>query len=516
MKKKNIVIVGGGTAGWLAALHFSHYIRHLFNITVIESSKIDILGAGEGTIPFVNETLAERYNITTQDLVKYAGATIKHGILFKNWNNDNKEYYHGFHVNKNLSYLDSLNIYNYPVLALDYLSKFKNILDINIAYHAAKSNSVLLELTNNINSLANPITHFNQYGSYALHFNARKLAVYLKKMSMLKGVEHIDAEVLDAILDERGYVKELKCLQDDFIFHREIDLLIDCTGFAKKFINKMPGNKWKSYKNLLPVDAAIPFFEDISSSEEIPAYTEATAMKYGWMWKIPVEGRYGCGYVFDSSLINLDQAKDEVEQYLGRSIKSPKTFKFEAGYHEYPWINNVVAIGTSSSFIEPLEATSIWQTYSAIISLFDHLDGFVFDNEKSRHHYNEETTAFSEEIFNFVLLHYVTKRTDTEFWKKFKDESNFPEKLKKVLSLARQDVYGPNFESSKAYFPNMSYFQIMDGLEILNRNNYYKVIEEFDLENSQAFINIRKDLLSNLRNTRLFSHKDFLDYLRTK
>jgi len=344
------VVLGGGTAGWLTAL----YVKENFpysDVTVIASSEIGILGAGEGTTPpFIN--FLKEINISFDDIVTHAKGTIKKGIKFTNWSGNKKQYFHNFESG----------------------------------------------LTQ---------------GNTALHFDANLLAKYLQSKGLERGIKLIDKEVTS--IQGKDNITGL-ILKDNSIV--PLDFVFDCSGFKRLIIGKHYNTPWKSYQSILPVNRAMPFFLE-NNNKNLPEYTEAIAMKHGWMWKIPVQGRYGCGYVFDKSHATDEEIKNEIEEYLNVEIISPRMFSFDAGCYETTWINNCVAIGLSSGFAEPLEATSIWIQTESIQYLLKSITGIISNNINAKKGYNLAIQNMNSEIANFLHFHYLTERDDTNFWNSF-------------------------------------------------------------------------------------------------
>jgi hypothetical protein len=160
-------------------------------------------------------------------------------------------------------------------------------------------------------------------------------------------------------------------------------------------------------------------------------------MKYGWMWKIPVQGRYGCGYVWDSDYADEDEIKNEIEEMLGHKINVPRMFQFEAGCFENTWVKNCVAIGLSSGFIEPLEATSIWQQVISLKLLNKYSKGIFLRHKKSIESYNSKVNSLNSYVLNFVYFHYLTQRTDTEFWRNFKSKNKPTDTVLKLIEIEK-------------------------------------------------------------------------------
>jgi tryptophan halogenase len=345
------VIVGGGTAGWLTALYINRHFPN-DNVTVVASSEIGILGAGEGTTPpfidFLNEV-----GIGQQDLFDNCKATVKTGIKFTNWNGDGEEYFHNFTT-----------------------------------------------------------------GLHALHFDASLLAKYFQQVAVSRGVKLVDDEVLGVQFEENNDIESLTLKSGKQV---EVDFLFDCSGFRRMFIGGYYKSNWTEYP--MPCKRAIPFFLP-NDGTNLPEYTESVAMKYGWIWKIPVQGRYGCGYVFDSTMTTDEEAAQEIRDYLGHDFTSPRTFNFNAGAYDQCWINNCMAVGLSAGFIEPLEATSIWVQIIALRMFVE-----VYGTEIARYKLNSDMKEVNEDVLAFLYYHYMTERKDTNFWKNFTINNKKPERL---------------------------------------------------------------------------------------
>jgi tryptophan halogenase len=249
-------------------------------------------------------------------------------------------------------------------------------------------------------------------------------------------------------------------------------------------------------------------------TDKIPAYTEAIAMKYGWIWKIPLQDRFGCGYVYDSSLISEEEAVKEIEDYLGYSPTYPRKdkggFKFEAGCYEEPWINNCVAVGLAANFVEPLEATSIWVSIIQLRKIFESPVGIFLNSKELIQEFNNDIMSLNDEIVCFIYFHYMGLREDTEFWKKFSYE-NAPSKLKEKMNLWRHRL--PR-RSDFEFFMVNSWLAVGSAQELINKS----VAKEY-LQNSKEYkkgvdsynylVNYQK-----YRALECMDHKEFLDSLK--
>lgn len=426
--KKNFVVLGGGTAGWLSAL----YIRQNFpnsSVTVVASSEIGILGAGEGTTPHFIQ-LIEELKIDLRELMSAAKGTFKTGIKFTNWNGDGTHFFHPFlHFHSKPTNIQNLIDPDYPVLSLDSISKKENLDQFIPSASMAYNMSVGKKVLDNTNADC----EYSNRNYYALHFDANLLAKFLQSKGFERNISLLDKIVANFKTDPAGYITDL--VFDDNT-KLECDFLFDCSGFKRLAIKGLYNSPWQDYGSTLPVNKAVPFFIQ-NTQDEIPSYTEAIAMKYGWSWRIPVHNRYGCGYVFDSSYITVEQAIDEIHETFGKDIVIPRSFSFNAGTFKQPWIKNCCAIGLAAGFIEPLEATSIWVSISAIRTFVKYRNGFVNRDQKSIDSFNDFILKMNNDILDFLYFHYCTKRSDTAFWREFTQKNKLTESLQSIYTKNR-------------------------------------------------------------------------------
>ena len=513
----NFVVVGGGTAGWMTALFLKNNYPWI-NITVLASAEIGILGAGEGTTPHFVQFM-DSVGIPVSDIVKYAKGTIKSGIKFTNWNGDDESYFHSFFENTNVNSFqinDAINGGGVSTLVLDAISNGFSLDDISFSANSSKRNLVNFAPSLNLeNKESNPINHFNSLSNFGMHFDARLLAKHLKKNAMYRGVRYVESEVDQIINDkDNGHIKEITTKRGDKI---PCSFVFDCSGFNRLIIGKHYNSEWESYSESLPMKRALPFLIS-NESDDIPPYTESIALKYGWMWRIPVEGRYGCGYVFDSDLISDEQAMDEIREQFGADIEFGKPFTYEAGRYKETWVKNCIAIGLSAGFIEPLEATSIWTIIASLNEYITNNLGAIDKNQFYIDRYNENVNKFHDDTRDFIFLHYLTMRNDSEFWKTFKDKYKIPENIYKFIVQCKKTMPDYKFlRSINSSYDLSSFYAITNGLNLFNRKNAAELLgatnsdvrREHFLMSDKVF---RTNMLLNLTN--LQNHRDFLEYLK--
>ena len=478
---KNIVVVGGGTAGWLTAL----YAKKIFPndcIIVIESKNIGILGAGEGsTPPLIN--LLDFLDIPVSDLIEKTKTTIKQGVKFTGWSDSNPFYYHGFDIiDTNLNNYQINNsvsieqIRNIPYDIFQNYLKNKNILEYDLVAMSSEKNKVLFRKYDKINN-SNPINDFYQYGKFSIHFDAKLLAERLHQIGSERKINTIYGTVKTINNNLDGDIQSLLMDNDEII---KTDFVFDCTGFSHFFIGKHFNSEWVSFSDSLPMKKAIPFFIDIDK-ENIATYTESIAMNYGWMWKIPLQHRYGCGYVYDSNFISDDDAKKEIENFLGYVPIYPKEtpFIFNPGCYKEIWKNNCIAVGLSGSFLEPLEATAIWQAIILLQEIFNKKENIFNKNKTVIKNVNEKYFKQTCEVRDFIYLHYMTNKTNNAFWKNFIENNLIPETLKEKLDLIKNSILYDSDHT--AIFSSNSYYRICAALEIIEKENINKIIKYNDL-----------------------------------
>lgn len=511
------VVVGGGTAGWLSALYL-RYKDPEAEITLVESEAIGILGAGEGTTPTFTH-LMDELNIPLSMLVSETSSTIKNGIKFTNWQGKGESYYHGFTPNDEvgLNAFDSKQYMSGTSLLFSYAkASDKDFSEYNYITKLSEEGKVPFHVHPDYTEdaiLPNPIFKYFYDANYAVHFDAVVLADFFKKLAVEdRKVIRIEGKVISETKNLNGDIASLTLESGEIV---EGDFFIDCTGFAKRFIGKSYESEWVSHSDHLTVDSAMPFFLPINPNDISP-HTESTAMKYGWIWKIPLQHRYGCGYVFDSNYLSDEEAKKEIVEFLGEEPVWPReqSFKFQPGYYKTPWVNNCLAVGLSSGFIEPLEATSIWVTIIYLKNALRDMSLVKDRNSKYIKEFNEKASGVSQDVFEFVYLHYMGGRKDTEFWKHYQSKKNMPKRLKDMLAKweYRLPVYD-DYEDS--IFSLESWLAVSEGVGKINTKSYKKSFEgnnvpQFIEDDYKFLMQVQGEYLS-----RSMKHSEFLTDLKS-
>lgn len=448
---KHIVIVGGGTAGWLAAMMLSDDAARMktgTKVTVIESSKIGVIGVGEGSTAVFRQML-RRFNLDEEEFLRETGATIKYAIRHRDWRRLGHTY--DGPIDDPHLVAPGVRLDEYAVAA------GRPVAEAHLFQHLLSAKKGPFALKDGRRVPAGPF-------QYAYHFDQALVGAWLRRKA--KGIALIDDQVTG--VDKGG--DGITALVLEGGQRVEADFFLDCTGFRRRLIGEM-GAVWQSFSDVLPINRAMPFWVDIKDGEEIDPCTLAWAQKAGWLWWIPTQGRYGAGYVYSDRHTTPDQAKAEVEAALGYAIHPRNDIKIDAGRLRDVWIGNCVAVGLSSSFLEPLEATSIHGTIVQMMMLAPWMG-----NPDGRDRYNAAVGQQVDDFRDFIRLHYVSERRDSPFWRDV--AASHPDVVKDRLALwqtkvpSRDDFprFPPGLEHlGLAHVQEQLYVPVLDGLGLLNQ-----------------------------------------------
>jgi tryptophan halogenase len=468
-----LCIVGGGTAGLITALILKSRFSSL-KIDIVKSDKIGIIGVGEGTTEHWLDFM-QICDISEKELIRETNATFKGGIMFKNWTKNN--YYHntyGTYASTKFAW--------YPA-----------------GYAYAISNNLKSNEYTDPHAWDNKVTPQSLPQQY--HFNTFKLNEFLLKKCNEKNINIYNDEITKVNI-EKGNIKSIESKKKKYKY----DFYIDSTGFKKLLISKL-GAKWQSYKEYLPMNEAIAF--PTKDTDEYTPYTTAKAMSAGWMWRIPTQGRWGNGYVFDNRYINAEQAKKECEKYLGHKIEIGKNINFEAGALDRPWIGNCVATGLSSSFIEPLEASSIGTSIQQAFILMHMIINYGEEDIKL---YNNKFKILVENIRDFVLLHYLTGKKNSKFWKQFKP--NLPISLKNNLKKWKHRLpIKEDFNSEYVLFKPENFSIILKELNLVDKKSIKKELNNLSKPFKDYLNDTIKKQIDWDKNAIKSGHKQYLTSL---
>lgn len=497
---RRILIAGGGTAGWLTALFVRKFYAQ-YDIVVVESEDIGILGAGEGTVPHFVEVL-DSLNIPMSDLIRECRATIKIGIRFQDWATVGDDYFHPFVSTNGLTPRPDVYLYYRNLLYVHQIATGQKPEDLEFQNLLCKQNKVPF-MYENVLGAQSPINSLRSYSNKALHFDAKLLAQYLRKVAESRGINRVEGVIQGQHLDHLGQVCSVDLDEDRYI---ECDFVFDCTGFARKILEGE--DEWISYSKHLPMDSAIPFF--YAHDDDVAPETVATAMPNGWTWQIPVQGRYGCGYVYDSTYAEEDDIIREIQAKFGDVDLGSKRFKFDPGTFRTTYIRNCMRVGLSQSFVEPLEATSIW---IACQNLIEFLKGNGINNKSTafRDRFNRDCLIRNQETMDFIYLHYMSRRDDSCFWREFHLQNKIPDTVAEKLELIQLNPTSGMFENST--FTDMSWLVVASNMGLTSPEVFSKILDEVGAyglaETATALVTNQTRLARSC-----MSHKDFLRYIR--
>ena len=427
---KRVIIVGGGTAGWLTAGYLAKRLGADLPggvaITLVESKEIGILGVGEGTFPTIRKTLAT-IGVEEAEMIRRCGATFKQGAKFAHWRHApgtgrHDHYLHSFQSTEDRGGLDLL-----PYWLLG-LAGDENWDEVNTPQKKASDAHRAPKLPTHPDYVA-PL-------NYAFHFDAVTLAQLLRDQGIANGVTHLIDTVEEVLTGEDG-IAGVRTAANGVLTG---DLYIDCTGFRAELIGKALGSPYRSCRDVLFCDTALAIQVSYATEDApIASYTISTAQEAGWIWDIGLDQRRGIGHVYSSSHTDDARAEAVLRDYVGPAAERLETRKirFEGGYREINWVKNCVAIGLSSGFFEPLEATGIVFAEVAA-ALVANLFPWAGDFETSARQFNHIMRRRYERTLDFIKLHYaISRRRDSDFWRDNVDPSTSRDSLHELLDRWR-------------------------------------------------------------------------------
>lgn len=453
---KRIVIVGGGTAGWMSALIIAHALqRHQVEILVIESPEVGVIGVGEGSTPILKKFF-DTLGIGEQEWMPECNATYKSGIRFTAWSGkpEHPTYFHPF-----ATLLDQFTLPTYVAqLQRRLQAQAAEVLpdDYFLSAQLAMRNLAPTEPEN-----------FPFFSSYGYHFDAGLLGKFLHKKALAMGIRHQACHVVNVTQNQQGAIASLQTSTGETL---SADFFIDCSGFQGLLINQTLKTRFVSYEQHLFNDAAIALPSEID--QLIAPQTTATALKYGWAWKIPLQNRYGNGYVYSSRYTDSTQAETELRQHLGllEADIPVRHLRMKLGRVEQHWHKNCLAVGLSQGFLEPLEATALYlmQMTIGIFTLFLERGDL---SPAAQAAYNQEINDYFDGHRNYIIAHYkTTSRTDTEYWRdNARGLATIPDSLQRVFEvwLSGQDLAAElQRQSIDRFYPPTSWYALLAGMGV--------------------------------------------------
>lgn len=441
----HLVIMGGGTAGWMAAAAIGKVFRNTaMKITLIESSAIGTVGVGEATIPEMinfNRTLG----IDEQEFLKFTKGTFKLGIEFVDWMGDGGSYIHPFA--RYGTALGATPFFHYWQ-RLNNLGAAQPLSEYSFCIQLCKQNKFVKPM----NVPNSPLREID----YAYHFDAGLYAQFLKKYAEACGVVHVDAKVVGVQKNpSNGYIQSLMLEQGGQI---DADFFIDCTGFRGVLIEEALHSGYEDWSHLLPCDSAMAVATPALA--HAPPYTRSSARDAGWQWRIPLQHRTGNGYVYSSRFLSDEQARATLLQNLeGEPLSDPRLIRFKTGVRRYPWKKNCVSFGLSSGFLEPLESTSIHLVYEALAHFLGLFPSKVIQPELVKK-YNELQMRSFTTIRDLLIFHYWANNRTGEFWDCCRN-MEIPERLRNKVELYQST--GRIFQEDNELFSDVTWISVFLG-----------------------------------------------------
>ncbi|MET7395832.1 tryptophan halogenase family protein [Dactylosporangium sp. NPDC005572] len=452
---RSVVIVGGGTAGWMTASYLKAAFGSRIDVTVVESAQVSRIGVGEATFSTIRHFF-DYLGLDEADWLPKCAGGYKLGIRFQNWRRPDEHFYHPF---ERLRMVDGFSLAEWWLALGDRSVPFDRACFITSALCEAKRAPRMLDGSLFVAGLDGPLgrsTLAEQRAQfpYAYHFDADEVARYLTAHATRLGVRHVVDSVEHVALDERGWIEHVVTAGHGPIAG---DLFVDCTGFRGLLINQALGTPFESFLDVLPNNRAVALRVPREDAVEMSPYTTATAMNAGWMWTIPLFRRNGNGYVYSDQFIDPEEAERELRAAVapGRDDLPANHIRMRIGRNRDSWVNNCVAIGLSSAFVEPLESTGIFFIQHGIEQLVRHFPDQRWDPATIAA-YNERIARAVDGVKEFLVLHYrVARRDDTPYWKEAKNRPA-PDGLDERLALAgsrlldEETIY-PSYHGFESY-----------------------------------------------------------------
>jgi tryptophan halogenase len=475
---ERVAIVGGGTAGWMAAAALSRVLPDRVAITLVESDEIGTVGVGEATIPLIKQ-FNEVIGADENEFLRATQGTFKLGIEFVDWRRPGHRYLHGF------------GQFGPPLRGVRFEDHWQRLyqrgraddLDAYSINHQAAREARFMRPTREYG--ASPLADM----AYAFHFDAHLYAKYLRGMAEGRRVKRVEGRIVEVRREaQRGHVRSVVTHRGEEV---EAELFIDCSGFRSLLLGEALGVPFDDWTRWLPCDRAIAV--PCASAPELLPYTRATAHGAGWQWRIPLQHRIGNGHVFCSRFMSEDEATAILMSRLdGEPLAEPRTLRFTTGRRQEAWRGNVVALGLAAGFMEPLESTSIHLVQTGIGRLFNLFPDQRFAPAQIAE-YNRQSRFEWERIRDFLVLHYhQTERDDTPFWRACRD-IDIPQTLRSKIDLYRTN--GRVIRENDELFTEISWLQVMHG-QGLAAQTPYALVEAVDEDKVDEHLRAAREVIA--------------------
>jgi tryptophan halogenase len=479
--RKKVIVVGGGTAGWMAASALARLLPHAASVELVESAEIGIVGVGEATLPHLRAFI-QTLGLDEAGFMAATHATYKLGIEFRDFGKPGDAYLHPFgDFGRPLGDVPFLHWW----LRMHALGQGGDIADYSVA-------NVMAAQRRFAPPAADPEALLSTYG-YAYQFDATRFGPYLRGFAEANGVTRTEGRIVSVERDgETGDVAAV-VLEDGARIHG--DLFVDCSGFRSLLLGDALGEAWEDWSHWLPCDRAMAL-PCASPPGEIEPVTRATAMPAGWRWRIPLQHRVGNGYVYSSAHLSDDEASAAILGAVeGEPLVDPRVLRFRAGRRKRSWSHNVVAVGLASGFLEPLESTSIYLVQVAIQQLIELFPiGAIAAVERDE--FNAQVDYEYDRIRDFLILHYhASTRDDSSFWRDVR-HNPIPDSLSEKIELFRRA--GRIQRYSRGLFFAPSWIAVLIGQGVMPRGWDQRVDAANPRELGQALERLRAQIASEV------------------
>lgn len=498
---KDILIVGGGTAGWMSAVYLNRVLGKSVRITLVESASVSTVGVGEATFNTI-KAYFDYVGLSEADWMPACNATFKMAIKFVDWRQDGGHFYHPFQRSPEVK---GIPLAEWWLKNCDQIGAFDySCFNVPSLCDAKKSPK------NWDDSVFDDGTSFPRY---AYHFDAALLAKFLCQIGTSRGVKHVLGEVGPVNLDEAGFLESVKLVDGNTL---EADFFIDATGFRGLLINQTLAEPFLSFSETLLCDSAVAM-RIPDDGPEINPFTTATALEAGWAWDIPLQGRVGSGYVYSSAFLDRHQAEHELRCHLGPKASGVDAshIRMRIGRCRNSWVKNCVAIGLSSGFVEPLESTGIFFIQHALVELINHFPNLSFDPSVVRN-YNSAIAQCIDGVRDFLVVHYCNSdRDNSAFWRAVRSDLELPDGLTERLDVWRCRLpNASNVNPSYHGFAPYSYSAMLLGLGCAPKSSA-PILEFLGDGEAQETFELIKNRTRHLLST-LPSHAEYLRTLYSK